>query len=165
MNCLQERGDVRGQGGQPCHHQLLGSCTESSTLGSKVKGHPTIINPFNRSNRIMKSCCFRFLQLRFRGVPEPACGQSSVLQSVSVGGGSYRAGGAEGLLLQEQHSRDPPSMARPEAAQPRYRPEPSSNLQQSQTQGLDPEPYTDTETTACRVLTGLQRRAGHRSPG
>lgn len=33
------------------------------------------------------------------------------------------------VFLQEQHSMDPPRMARKEAAQPRYRPVPSSNLQ------------------------------------
>lgn len=41
----------------------------------------------------------------------------------------YRAGGLEGVVLLEQQSIDPPSMARPAAAQPRYRPVPSSNLQ------------------------------------
>lgn len=40
----------------------------------------------------------------------------------------YRAGGAG--FLQEQQSIDPPSMAKPDAAQPRYRPVPSSYLQQ-----------------------------------
>lgn len=40
----------------------------------------------------------------------------------------YRAGGAG--LLQEQHNIDPPSTAKLDAAQPRYRPVPSSYLQQ-----------------------------------
>lgn len=40
----------------------------------------------------------------------------------------YRAVGAG--FLQEQHSIDPPSMAKLQAAQPRYRPVPSSYLQQ-----------------------------------
>ncbi len=46
----------------------------------------------------------------------------------------YRAGGAGEVFLQEQQSIDPPSMARQEAAQPRYRPVPSSYLQHHHTQ-------------------------------
>lgn len=80
----------------------------------------------------------------------PPCGQTPALHVVVLLW-TYLAGGAGEVFLQEQQSIDPPSTARQEAAQPRYRPVPSSNLQHQHTQGWQQEvTHTHTHITAWR---------------